>query len=117
MGPECGVKTLWVVAREAEGDLVVRGQRLDAPGQLTFRRNQSERSTTLVVSNAATERGAVPGNAPPEIRQAYAFWPSAVFYPSMGCWELTAQMGDSEVRVVQNFTRKVETNCGVEEAP
>lgn len=114
--PECGMKTLWVVARDVVGDLIVHGRRLDGPGELTFSRDQSRRSPTLVVTSAASERGAIPANASSEIQRRYAFWPSAVYYPSMGCWELTATIGESEVRVVQHLTRRIETSCGLAEA-
>jgi hypothetical protein len=109
------MKTLWVIAREAEGDLIVTGRRLDGPGNLTFSRAGSQRSGALVIASATRERGARPTGAPTEILQQYAFWPSAVFYPSMGCWELTARIGESEVRIVQDLARRIEARCGLEE--
>ena len=114
--PECGVKTLWVIAREAVGDLIVEGRRLDGPGELTFKQGQSERSSRLVVTNASTERSVTPGGASAEILRLYSFWPSAIYYPSMGCWELRARLGESEVRVVQHRIQKVDSNCGLDEA-
>ena len=113
--PDCGMKILWVIARGASGDLIVRGRRLDGPGELTFGGDQPRRSSTLVITAAGSERGAIPADASSELQQQYAFWPSAVYYPSMGCWELTATIGDSEVRVVQHLTRRVESDCGLAE--
>ena len=31
----------------------------------------------------------------------------------MGCWELTARIGESEVRIVQDLKRKIESDCGL----
>ena len=106
------MKTLWVVARDVSGDLVVEGQRLDGPGRLTFATRQgSVPSESLVIAEATTRPGVVPGGAPQEILRRYAFWPSGVYYPSLGCWELTARVGSHEVKIVQNLTDYIETEC------
>jgi hypothetical protein len=36
----------------------------------------------------------------------YAFIPSLVMYPSPGCWELTATIGDEEVRIVRDLKKE-----------
>lgn len=114
---ECGVKTLWVVARGVEGHLTVQGKRLDGPGDVTFRTSQAEQSSVLIIPAAALDRGVRPDGASPEILERYAFWPSLVFYTSVGCWELTARIGDQQVRIVQNLTASVDTACEPAQAP
>jgi len=45
----------------------------------------------------------IPGGATREIMSKYAFIGSSVFYPSPGCWELTATLGDEDVRIVRDL--------------
>ena len=100
-GAETRVKSLWVVARETEGRLRVQGRRLDAPGVMRFVTSaDSDGSDTLIVADPAA-RSVVPAGAAPEVMQQYAFVPIYLRYPSPGCWELRAQLGDETVRIVQ----------------
>ena len=106
------MKTLWVVARDVEGDLVVEGTRLDGPGEVTFSIPPGPAVSPLVIEAASQRRGAT-HQAPREIFERYAFWPSFVYYPSMGCWELRARIGESEVRIVQDLSTKIDMDCGL----
>jgi hypothetical protein len=61
----------WTPSRGLRGDLVVRGERLDAPGRLLV----------LSVNWGSSSDGRVG-------------WASAVKFPSEGCWRLTGRVGD-----------------------
>ncbi len=106
------MKTLWVVARDVEGDLVVTGSRLDGPGKVTFQGEQGPAISPFIIETPTRRRG-VTHEAPKEVFERYAFWPSYVYYPSMGCWELRARIGESEVRIVQHLKTKIDSDCGL----
>ena len=48
----------------------------------------------------------IPGGATAQLMKDYAFIGSMLMYPSPGCWELTATVGDDEVRIVRNLTKE-----------
>jgi hypothetical protein len=48
----------------------------------------------------------IPGGATAQLMKEYAFIGSVVMYPSPGCWELTATLGDEEVRIVRDLRKK-----------
>jgi hypothetical protein len=54
---------------------------------------------TLVVENPSA-RSVRPGGASAEVMKSYVFIPSYVFYPSPGCWQLNARLGDNNTRIV-----------------
>ena len=91
-------KSVWVVSREAVGDLSVSGRRLDGKGTLMFKVDETPSAT--FDSSDLEERWVIPGGATPEIMERYAFVPMYLIYPSPGCWEITVEVGDEERRIV-----------------
>lgn len=92
------VKTLWVVSRTS-ARVRITGSRLAGPGTAKFRRGQDEPAAEFVIADPRVA-SVIPGGASAEVMQAYAFFPSHVFYSSPGCWEFTVQVGSDEVRLV-----------------
>jgi len=93
-------KTLWVLSREVAGSLRVTGRRLDGPGVASFKDGvDAAPASTLAISDPWT-RSVTPGGASPDVLKAYSFQPSYVLYPSPGCWELNARLGDDEASIV-----------------
>jgi hypothetical protein len=107
-GPDEWVKSAWVLSRKGAGTLQVRGRRLDAPGVVTFRPNKDEPpSHVLRIPDPWGSRWSmIPGGASTQIKKDFAFIPSLLLYPSPGCWELTATLGDEEVRIVRDLRKK-----------
>jgi hypothetical protein len=98
LGPDMPVKSLWILSREAPGPLHVRGQRLDGPGVLRFRRKGP-----IVGELSIPEPGAVsviPGGASAAVVRSFAFVPSYLLYPSPGCWELNVTLGEHRRTIV-----------------
>jgi hypothetical protein len=88
-------KSLWVLSRMAKGRLRIEGRRLDGPGLVEFARDfGGPFLPTLEILDPW--HGSIIGTRR-EITQAYAFVPSYVMYPSPGCWQLTAILGDNRV--------------------
>ena len=103
-GPDKPVKTAWVVARNYPGDLVVTGRRLDGPGHALFKNGaQSPVLEELKIPNAH-RAGVVPGGASSNVIREYAFHPSYLIYPSPGCWELVADLGDQKIKIIIRMT-------------
>jgi hypothetical protein len=95
------VKTLWVLLRTSE-EVRIEGHRLDGPGTLTLRRGDDPPTDVFVIANPARQ-SAIPGGAPLEVKRAYVFIPSHVFYPSPGCWEFTVRIGQEDVHIVRDL--------------
>jgi hypothetical protein len=104
-GPDEWAKSAWVLSRTGAGSLEVRGRRLDAPGVVSFRPNMDEPpADVLRIPDPWGRRGTMfPGGA--QIRKDYSFIGSLLMYPSPGCWELTATLGDEEVRIVRDLRK------------
>lgn len=100
-GAKRPVKSLWVLAREVAGGFRVEGRRLDGAGTTRFQVGGMDTpiTDTLVVEKPAAQ-SVIPGGASADVMKAYAFIPSYVFYPSPGCWQLTAHLGDTDTRIV-----------------
>ncbi len=93
-------KTLWVLAREGAGRLHVTGRRLDGPGVASFMDGfDAAPASTLAISDPWT-RSVIPEGASTDVLKLYSFQPSYVLYPSPGCWELNARLGDDEASIV-----------------
>ena len=67
-------KLPWVPLRGLRGELIVRGERLDAPGRMRV----------LAVNWGSASRGPARTGS----------WMSAVEFPSEGCWRISARLGD-----------------------
>ena len=93
------MKTLWIIARDHSGDLVVTGRRLDGEGHTLFEGMGTPVGPELIFRNLH-EIKIIPGGASQETIDTYAFRTSYVFYPSPGCWEITARLGETTVRIV-----------------
>jgi hypothetical protein len=92
------VKSIWVLSRTATGALRLQGHRLDGPGELEFQSGtDSEIVRTLDIADPWHDSMRPGGRSAME---RYAFVSMYVYYPSAGCWELVARLGDREVRIV-----------------
>jgi hypothetical protein len=78
-------KLAWLPKRGFHGNLVVRGERLDAPGEMKV--------ISVNWGHSSTGRGS---------------WASAVAFPSEGCWRLSGRVGD--VRLT--YVVRVVAGCG-----
>jgi hypothetical protein len=106
-GPDGWVKSAWVLSRTGAGSLEVRGRRLDAPGVVSFRQNMDEPpADVLRIPDPWGRRAMFPGGASTQIKKDYSFIGSLLMYPSPGCWELTATLGDDEVRIVRDLKKE-----------
>lgn len=94
------VKSVWVLARDVPGDLVLRGHQRDGDGILRFQDGVDASPVDTLVVAGPNRRSVVPGGASREIMQDYAFYPMYLIYPSPGCWEVNARLGDEEVQIV-----------------
>lgn len=105
-GPDAWGKSAWVLSRKGAGSLQVQGRRLDAPVVVSFRPNMDEPpSDVLRIPDPWGRRWSmIPGGPSAQVIKDYAFIGSMVMYPSPGCWELTATLGDEEVRIVRDLT-------------
>ena len=99
-GPEGLVKSVWVLSRGVEGDLVVSGRRLDGTGVMRFQAGLDAPLSVRAVIPDATRQSVIPGGATPEMMDAHAFRMMYLIYPSPGCWEVTVRLGDHERRIV-----------------
>jgi hypothetical protein len=99
-GPEVLVKSVWVLSREVAGDLTVEGRRLDGAGVMRFQDDRTGSRAARLVIPEARERSVQPGGSTPEVLDRYAFVMMYLVYPSAGCWELKARLGEIERRIV-----------------
>ena len=100
LGSSHSVKTVWVVARNHPGDLIVTGRRLDGKGQVQFQGHRGTPPGPELMIPKAHEALMLPGGASREIIDTYAFRPSYVVYPSPGCWEMTVRLGEADVQII-----------------
>ena len=96
-GPDVRIKTAWVVARDALGDLVLRGRQRDGTGVLGFQRGEH---APLIYGELVLARSSMPRAAATGAEQHYAFVVLSMVYPAPGCWELTARLGEAEVQII-----------------
>jgi hypothetical protein len=89
------VRSVWVVERAAEGDLILAGRRTDGPGAAQFVRPGGERATEQLRITSAGRVGS-PDASPAAAR--YADNQVFIVLPSPGCWELTARLGSAVSR-------------------
>jgi hypothetical protein len=94
------VKTLLVLSRDVAGSLRIEGRRLDGPGLVAFQDGLDGEPTNALLIPNPWQRTVTPGGASPEVMRSYAFIPTYLIYPSAGCWELTARLDATEVRIV-----------------
>jgi hypothetical protein len=94
------VKTLWVLSRDVAGSLRIEGRRLDGPGLVAFQDGLDGAPTNVLVIRDPWQRTVTPGGASREVMGSYAFIPTYLIYPSAGCWELSARLDTTEVRIV-----------------
>ena len=102
-GSDKPVKTAWVASRSHQGDLLVTGRRLDGTGRALFKKGVNSPIMEEFIIPNAHKGGISPGGASSEITQEYAFHPSYVIYPSPGCWEFVAHIGNDEVKIIINL--------------
>jgi len=91
------IRSVWVVERATDGDLVLTGRRTDAPGAAQFIRPGAERATEQLRIASAGRVGS-PDASPTATR--YADNQVFIVLPSPGCWELTARLGANITRTV-----------------
>lgn len=104
LGASSLVKSVWVVSREYEGDLVVEGRRLDGSGQLRFVARPEATATERATITDAHLRRMLPGDAADETTEQYAFASMYLIYPSPGCWQISVRLGEHEVQIVVHQT-------------
>jgi hypothetical protein len=81
------IRSVWVVERSTEGDLILSGHRTDAPGVAQFLRPGGERATEQLRISSAGRVGS------PDASPRYADNQVYIALPSTGCWELSARLG------------------------
>lgn len=108
LAEEKRVTVIWVLSRPVGDQLVVRGRRLDEPIALQFQDPTDEKPTERLVIPNPGKRSVIPGGSTREILGQYAFVMTHVIYPSPGCWEITARLGDDERRIVVEVTEQRE---------
>lgn len=89
------VRSVWVVDRAAEGDLILAGRRTDGPGVAQFVRPGGERATEQLRIASAGRVGSPTASA---TAARYADNQVYIVLPSPGCWELTARLGSEITR-------------------
>ena len=110
-------KAIWVVAKDhATGrTLTVTGRQLDGsstarfaggdgyaePGSVGVITGQWEGAPEALAIQNAEKGKMTPGGVSTGAIDSYALHGSIIMYPVAGCWELTARLGDAEVRIVQ----------------
>ena len=99
------VKSLWVLSRKSGGSLQIRSRRLDGRGTIRFQKDLDHEPTDVLVIADPWRRSVIPGGATPDVIKSYAFIPTFLTYPGPGCWELTARLGATEVRIVRDLKR------------
>ena len=100
MGPQ---KSLWVLSRKVVGTLSVTGKQVDGGGVVKFQRGiDGAIHDTLVISDIKSE-SVRPAGATLKLLRDYAFIPSFIYYPSRGCWELTARLGSEQRLIVREL--------------
>jgi hypothetical protein len=90
------IRSVWVVERSAEGDLILSGRRTDGTGTAQFVRPGGERATEQLRVTAAGRVGS-PTASPTAAR--YADNQVYIVLPSTGCWEVTARLGSEMTRI------------------
>ena len=99
------VKSLWVLSREVDGSLRVEGRRLDGRGHLEFQqRTDGIATATLDIADPWHSSMRAGG---PRVTRMYALVPTYVYYPSAGCWELIARLGNHEAHIVRRLKTEV----------
>lgn len=99
-GPDGLATAVWVLSRSAPGDLIVEGRRLDGPGTLRFQLGVDGEQVERAVIREPHRRSVTPGGASRDVMDQYAFVMMYVIYPSPGCWELTASLGELSRQIV-----------------
>jgi len=94
------IRSVWVVDRAMEGDLILAGRRTDAPGAAQFVRPGGERATEQLRITSAGRVGS-PTASPAAAR--YADNQVYIVLPATGCWELTARLGSDVQRTFTFF--------------
>ena len=91
------IRSVWVVERGTEGDLILAGRRTDGPGAAQFIRPGGERATEQLRIASAGRVGSA--DASPAAAR-YADNPVFIVLPSPGCWEVTARLGTGVTRTL-----------------
>jgi len=99
-GPNVPVKSVWILERKIAGALRVTGRQRESTQSLTFREAMNGPVIGSLVIDTPAEASMTPGGASAEVMRKFAFVASYVFYPSPGCWELDAQLGEQRRKVV-----------------
>ena len=94
------VRSVWIVDRDADGDLTLTGRRTDGEGVVRFLRPGGERATDQLRIPTASKFGPTTGS--PQAAR-YADHQVYLAIPSPGCWELTARLAEE----VRTFTMYV----------
>ena len=89
------IRSVWVVERGTEGDLVLSGRRTDGPGSAQFVRPGNERATDQLRITSAGRVGS-PDNSPTAAR--YADNQVLIVLPAPGCWQIMARLGSAVSR-------------------
>jgi hypothetical protein len=95
------LKRIWVVDDGVQGEVRITGRRLDGDGEVTFpvyerdpQYYEQRRAGTYELKWERTELLLLP---PYGLEQDHR---TLLYYPSAGCWELTARTATDEVRIV-----------------
>jgi hypothetical protein len=78
----------------------VTGRQLQGNQTPTFSEGMTGPITSSLVIETPLAHSMTPGGASEDVMGKFVFVASYVFYPSPGCWELAAQLGDRHVKVV-----------------
>lgn len=99
-GADFPIKSVWILDRATSGALRVSGRETQKNRAVTFRRVTDGPRTPSLLIEAPFAESMTPGGASVETMRKFAFVSSELFYPSPGCWELDAQLGERRVKVV-----------------
>jgi hypothetical protein len=105
-GVDVPVKSAWILDRTATGPLRVTGRQIQNGQTLTFREGMNGPITSSLLIETPLAHSMTPGGASAEVMRELAFVSSYVFYPSPGCWELTAQVGNEQVKIVVDLRQR-----------
>jgi hypothetical protein len=105
-GVNVPVKSVWILDRTVTGPLRVVGRQKQSNQAVSFRRGLEAPVTSSLLIEAPFTESMTPGGASVETMRKLAFVSSELLYPSPGCWELTAQVGNEQVKVVVDLRQR-----------
>lgn len=97
---ETPVKSVWVLARDVSGDLVVEGRLIGGMERVLFQSAVDGPRLERLTLEDPTNSSVAPGGATPEVLATYSFVPMYLVYPSAGCWEINVRLGSNTRQII-----------------